>query len=71
MTNIPPDERQRLHAESIVEYVRGDRTKGQMDLESYFYGPDDQPSSHPHPPAKPRQHWLWRFVRRVAWGRGD
>jgi hypothetical protein len=54
-----------------VEYVRGDRTRGQMDLETYFYGPDDQPSSHLHAPAKRKQHWLWRFVRRIAWGRWD
>lgn len=68
MTGIPSDERQRLHGEAVVEHFRGDRTKGQMDLETYFYGPEDQPTPHPAP-ERPRQHWLWRFVRRIAWGR--
>jgi hypothetical protein len=71
MTNIPSHERQRLYAEAIVEYTRGDRTKSQMDFESYHYGPESQPSPHPHPPAERKQHWLWSLVRRIAWGRWD
>ncbi len=47
MTDIPRDDRQRLHAEAIAEYTCGDRTTGQLDLETYLYGPDDQPSPHP------------------------
>jgi hypothetical protein len=42
-----------------------------MDLDSYFYGPDDQQSAHAHPPASRKQHRLWRVVRRIAWGRWD
>ena len=71
MTDIPRAERQRLHAEAITEYTRGDRTKGQLDLESYLYGPDDQPSPQPHQPAERKQPWIWRLVRRIAWGRWD
>lgn len=70
MDGLPRKERERLHGEAVVEHFRGDRTKGQMDLETYFYGPEDQRSSHP-PPASPDRHWLWRLVRRIAWGRWD
>jgi hypothetical protein len=50
--SIPPDEHQRLHAEAIVEDMPGHRTKGQLDIESYHFGPEDVASTHSRLPAK-------------------